>query len=113
MSGKGPNGYNVVNWQLKEYEYASGIIQLGWSGECVNPGIEKCRPPVNVIDPNDELHANALVSIAETKAAGGQSTGNETILVQVSGESFKRKYTVTWSLTTGLTGSIVVDRVDV
>lgn len=107
-TGKGLFGYRNVTFQQQNW---NGTI--GWVGLCQNPGLDRCKVTGLMTDPNDQTDAFDLVEYAENKIDIGSFSLSHSILVHVDGESFDRKYTVTWSTDSQGDGTISVDRTDV
>jgi|GEM_PF-3057894 len=105
--------YSNVNQDT--YLYLEGnTYKLGIVLNCSGFGLRRCRPinQGNIIDSNDEIWGLALYDIAEDAIDIGQANGSSQQRVRVSGESFERVYTVTW--TTSLSGvRIIEDRTDI
>jgi len=105
--------YSNVNQSTDQYQVGNTTM-LGITLDCSGFGLRRCRP-INqgyVLDPNDATWGLALYDLAEEAIDNGQANGSSQQRVRVSGESFERVYTVTW--TTSLTGvEIIVDRTDV
>lgn len=121
QTNKGLFGYKNVDW----YQGSLGG-NLGWVGNCSEPGLSRCKPPGSAspkLDASDVSSVDNLVKIAELRIANGSRLGNETRTVQVEGESFSRVYRITWTATDivrepgesvgdGQTISMAVDRED-
>lgn len=117
----GPNGYYTAN--KVEYDIIIPVPLLKpmyWPNitftyiECKDPGQEPCPTTIlqnnNNYDVNDINQVNQLVSLADNSYSNSGSSSNTII---VSGENFKRVYTVTWNTDTNGKKSVEVDRTNV
>ena len=104
---RGLFGFDVVDADLAEFN-VNGVIKTGWDLNCWGHGLMWCRKPLggNALntdvdateaDEYDYEVAEELVEYSDEETLGGNGSGNYTITRQVSGQSFRRVYTIYWS----------------
>ncbi len=113
--------YWSTNREIQKFQNDQGNWVNGVVISCKNPGMSTCpnsiprNNPPEAGDPDDidATYANDLVEYADLKMEAGIMQGSRSITVSVQGESFYRKYELTW--TTSADGETVtkVERSDI
>ncbi|MEI6507514.1 MAG: hypothetical protein WCO54_03465 [Bacteroidota bacterium] len=119
-------GYMYTNNHLEQYDTdANGNAKFGWVVTCTNPGFTGCPsranlycpviPPSTRPDDIDWQNAGDLLDYADIQIANGNpgDTGTKHIRVRVTGETFERDYTLTWSICADGSTTTIIDETDI
>jgi len=102
-------GYDYVHWERQIMEVNdNGTNRYGWAGECEGRGLRRCKPPASQIVLNETTDANeadvydqgiaeGMIESAEGSISTSGQNGSQIQTYLVSGQTFYRVYTLTWS----------------
>ena len=116
-------GYSNTRTEAIKYEhtYSQGgveytVYNMGYVITCSDPGFSRCPKSVSLYrdpitdDGWDQVQMNQaddLMDFAFEQITNGNASGTHSVNIQVNGETFVRRYTVTWS---GCGNSIIINR---
>ncbi len=96
--------YNYTHRAVVPYINDEGKTANGVVIDCCGAGLTRCPKAIPRLDPPvagepdevDATYANDLVEYADVQMEAGVMQGSRSVTVRVQGESFYRKYVLTW-----------------
>lgn len=103
-------GYDYVSWQRQYFGPVDedGNQKMGWVGNCSGRGFRGCRPPAAATTVNDDIKSDEadhydhdrvdkIIEMIENDLVSQHTSGSVIEMFQMTGQTFQRIYTVTWS----------------